>query len=334
MWLPENYPQALLMLLISMLCWGSWANALKLMKNCRFELFYWDYVFGTTAASIILGLTLGSTGGHGASFFQDIHAASITSILFAFAGGVAFNVSNILLTAAIEVAGMAVAFPTGVGLSIIIGVLLSYVVTPKNDPVLLFGGVVLLLVAIVMDARAYGAMMGAAKRTTRRGVVLCIVSGVGLGLFYPLVAKSFNSPQPLGPYAVAVFFMLGMLASNLIVNTLIMIRPVTGQSPIPLSSYWKMPVRWHWIGLTLGGALWGTGTVLNFVTSGTGIVGPATSFALGDGATMVAALWGILAWREFDGASPSVKRLLLWMFVLFALGLAAIAISPVVSLIK
>jgi glucose uptake protein len=334
MWLPSNYSQALLMLLISMLCWGSWANALKLMKNCRFELFYWDYVFGTTAASIVLGLTLGSMGGHGAPLIQDISAASLASILYALAGGVAFNISNILLTAAIEVAGMAVAFPTGVGLSIIIGVVLSYIVTPKNDPVLLFGGVTLLLVAIVLDARAYGAMMDASKRPTRRGVVLCIVSGVGLGLFYPLVARSFKSPQPLGPYAVAVFFMVGMLASNLVVNTLIMIRPVTGQSPIPLSSYWKMPLRWHWIGLSLGGALWGVGTVLNFVTSGTGIVGPATSFALGDGATMVAALWGIVAWREFDGASASIKRLLLWMFILFALGLGAIAISPIVSVFK
>jgi glucose uptake protein len=321
------------MLLISMLCWGSWANALKLMRTCRFELFYFDYVLGTTAVSILLGLTMGSMGSQGPALLNNVLSASRTSIGYAIAGGVAFNVSNILLTAAIEVTGMAVAFPTGVGLSIIIGVLLSYMITPKNDPVLLFGGVCLLLGAIVLDARAYRAMMGAAKKPTRTGIVLCIVSGIGLGLFYPLVAKSFNSPQPLGPYAVAVFFMLGMLASNLVINPLIMVRPVTGQNPIPLSSYLKMPVRWHLLGLILGGAVWGTGTVLNFVTSGTGIVGPATSFALGDGATMVAALWGIVAWHEFDGASASVRKLLLWMFVLFASGLAAIAISPIVSLL-
>lgn len=334
MWLPHNYSQALLMLMISMLCWGSWANALKLMKTCRFELFYWDYVLGTAGVSILLGLTIGSMGSHGPALLENIHSASSTSIWYAVAGGIAFNISNILLTAAIEVAGMAVAFPTGVGLSIIIGVLLSYWITPKNDPILLFGGVLLLLGAIVMDARAYRAMMGAAKKATRTGIVLCIVSGIGLGLFYPLVAKSFNSSQPLGPYAVSVFFALGMLGSNLVVNTLIMIRPVTGQAPIPLWSYWKTPIRWHLLGLILGGVVWGTGTVLNFVTSGTGIVGPATSFALGDGATMVAALWGILAWREFEGAGPSVRKLLLWMFVLFVSGLAAIAISPVVSLIS
>lgn len=333
MWLPHLYGQALFMLLVSMACWGSWANALKLMKNCRFELFYWDYVFGTTAVSILLALTMGSLGHSGPTFGQDLQRASAASFGFAFAGGIAFNVSNILLTAAIEVAGMAVAFPAGVGLSIIIGVLLSYLITPKNDPVLLFGGVVLLLGAILLDARAYRAMMGAARKTGRTGIVLCIVSGIGLGLFYPLVAKSFNSPRPLGPYGVGVLFMLGMLASNLIVNTVVMIRPVTGQPPIPLSSYWKMPLKWHLLGLALGGGLWGLGTVLNFVTSGTGIIGPATSFALGDGATMVAALWGIFAWGEFDGASASVKRLLVWMFLLFATGLLAIALSPVINLV-
>ncbi len=332
MWLPHAYGQALWMLLISMLCWGSWANALKLMRKCRFELFYWDYVFGTTGVSILLALTMGSLGTTGAPFLRNVGEASTTSILFALAGGVAFNISNILLTAAIEVAGMAVAFPTGVGLSIVIGVCLSYLITPKNDPILLFGGVALLLAAIVLDARAYNGLQGSQGKAKRTGIVLCIVSGIGLGLFYPLVAKSFSSPHPLGPYSVGVFFMLGMLASNLIVNTAVMLHPVTGQPPIPLSSYFKMPAKWHLLGLILGGSVWGVGSVFNFVASGTGLVGPATSFALGDGATMVAALWGTLVWHEFRGASPAVMRLLVWMFLLFVVGLGAIALSPVVSL--
>ena len=150
MWMPSDYYQALLMLIISMICWGSWANALKLMGNVRFELFYWDYIFGTTAMSIVLALTLGSTGSSSESILADLRNSSTESMLFAFAGGVAFNVSNILLTGAIEVAGMAVAFPVGVGLSIIIGVLLSYWITPKNDPIMLFGGVAVLLVAIIV----------------------------------------------------------------------------------------------------------------------------------------------------------------------------------------
>jgi glucose uptake protein len=332
MWMPSDYYQALLMLIISMICWGSWANALKLMGNVRFELFYWDYIFGTTAMSIVLALTLGSTGSSGESFFADLGSSSTQSKLFAFAGGVAFNVSNILLTGAIEVAGLAVAFPVGVGLSIIIGVLLSYWITPKNDPIMLFGGVALLLVAIIVDARAYRMHRGVSRSANvRTGIILCIISGIGLGLFYPLVAKSYNSPDPLGPYAVGVLFMLGMLASNLVVNTAIMRKPVTGQPPLSTRDYFGMPARWHVLGFALGGAVWGLGTVLNFIASGTGLVGPATSFALGDGATMVAALWGVLVWREFRGATVAVRRLLVWMFVLFVLGLGSIALSPIIQ---
>jgi len=209
-------------------------------------------------------------------------------------------------------------------------VILSYLITPKNDPVLLFGGVILLLVAIVLDARAYKLHGGAGGvKTTKTGMVLCIISGIGLGLFYPLVAKSLSSPHPLGAYSVGFVFMIGILSSNLIVNTLIMIKPVTGAPPLPLGSYFRMPGRWHLLGLTLGGGLWGLGTVLNFVASATGLVGPATSFALGDGATMVAALWGVVVWREFRGATKQVNTALVWMFVCFVLGLSAIALSPV-----
>ena len=334
MWMPTDYLQAFVMLLISMVCWGSWANALKLMKTCRFELFYWDYVFGTTAISLVLALTLGSLGSSGLPFLADIQHASTTSILYAFLGGVAFNVSNIFLTGAIEVAGMAVAFPVGVGLSIIIGVVLSYAITPLNDPILLFGGVLVLIAAIVVDAKAYRAHgeESTAKRT-KTGIALCIVSGIGLGLFYPLVAKSLSSPSPLGAYSVGVIFMLGMLLSNLIVNTAVMIRPVTGRPPLTFSDYTGMPRRWHLLGFLMGGAVWGIGSVFNFVASGSALVGPATSFALGDGAVMVAALWGVFVWKEFEGATPYVKRLLAWMFFLFVVGLGAIALSPVLELV-
>lgn len=332
MWMPSEYWMAVLMLLVSMFCWGSWGNALKLMKGCRFELFYWNYVLGTTAISILLAFTLGSWGTSGLPFLADLDQASRLSIVYAFLGGTAFNVANILLTGAIEVAGLAVAFPVGVGLSIIIGVILSYLVTPSNDPLLLFGGVALLIGAIAVDATAYK-MHSGSRKATSRGIALCILSGIGLGLFYPLVAKSFSQPKPLGPYSVGVIFMLGMLASNLVMNTLIMRKPITGQEPLPLSAYFRMPPRWHLIGLIVGGALWGLGTVLNFVTTASKMVGPATAFALGDGAVMVAAIWGVVVWREFHGASPQVKKLLTLMFVLFVVGLGSIALSPVLSIL-
>jgi glucose uptake protein len=331
MWKPTEYPQAFLMLLCSMLCWGSWANALKLMKTCRFELFYWDYVFGTSIMSVILGLTMGSFGQSGPTLFSDFQRASATSFEYAFAGGAVFNVANILLTGAIEVAGLAVAFPLGVGLSIVIGVILNYWITPRNNPILLFGGVALLLIAIVLDAMAYRYHSADSRKPTTVGLVLCMISGAGLGLFYPLVAKSLAVPEHLGPYSVGIVFMAGMLVCNLVANTAIMMKPVTGQPSLPLASYFRMPRRWHFLGLTLGGAVWGLGTVFNFVASSTPLVGPATSFALGDGATMVSAIWGVVVWKEFAGAGSNVKRLVVLMFLFFVLGLGSIALSPVIS---
>lgn len=334
MWIPSEYAQALLLLMISMLCWGSWGNALKLMEGCRFELFYWDYVFGTTLMSLLLAFTLGSLGNSGLPFLEDLAAATAAGIGFCFAGGVVFNVSNILLTGAIEVAGLAVAFPVGVGLSIVIGVVLNYIITPKNDPLLLFGGLLLVVIAILLDAAAFRRHLGdSASKASARGIWLCILSGIGLGLFYPLVAKSLAQPQPLGPYSIGVVFMTGMLASNFIVNAMIMRRPITGRPPLPFSAYGQMPLRWHLLGLIAGGGVWGLGTVLNFAASSSGLVGPATSFALGDGAVLVSALWGILVWKEFEGATKQVNRLLLWMVLIFSLGLMMIALSPVVSLI-
>lgn len=333
MLIPASYLQALFLLLFSMFCWGSWANALKLMRGCRFELFYLDYVFGTTLASVVLAFTAGSLGNSGLPFLADLSHAAGVSLMYAFLGGVAFNVANILLTASIEIAGLAVAFPVGVGLSIVIGVILNYWITPKNDPLLLFGGVGLLLAAIVIDGIAFHLHAGGgARKSTRRGIVLCILSGIGLGLFYPLVAKSIALAGHPGPYSVSVTFMLGMLASNMIVNTLVMWKPITGQKPLSFRHYLAMPARWHLFGLIMGGGIWGCGTVFNFVVSSSGLIGPATSFALGDGATMVSAVWGIAVWREFQGASHRVHLLIVWMFVFFVAGLSAIAISPVVAL--
>jgi len=334
MWLPSDYSAAFLMLLCSMACWGSWANALKLMKGCRFEIFYWDYVFGTTAVSIILALTMGSLGSSGLSFFQDLQSAAVASVAYAFAGGVVFNGANILLTGAIEVAGLAVAFPLGVGISIVIGVILNYLITARNDPVLLFGGVAVLIGGIVVDALAYRVHAGQdARKSPRTGIILCVVSGIGLGFFYPLVAKSLSVPSHLGPYAIGVLFMLGMLASNFIFNVAAMRRPITGKPPLPLKAYFQIPSRWHLLGLVIGGGVWGVGTIFNFVASGTAIVGPATSFAMGNGATMVSAVWGVFVWKEFAGASSKVNRLLTLMFILFVSGLSLIALSPVLRIV-
>ena len=330
MFSPETYQAALLLMVLSMLCWGSWANTLKLCPGYRFQLFYWDYALGLAACSIFWGITAGSHGPGGTRFLADIAQASRTSIEFAVLGGILFNIANLLLVAAIEVAGLAVAFPVGIGLALIVGAVSSYLVRPAGNPLLLFGGVALVTVAILFDARAYRQREAKAAQATTRGIALSLVAGVLMGTFYPLVAASLRGAHgvaPVGPYAVSFFFAVGVLLSTIPANLLLMAKPLDGKPPVKLSGYWPVPFRYHFAGL-LGGAIWCTGAVANFVASGANLVGPAVSYSIGQGATMISACWGVFIWNEFAGASAGARRSLYYMFLFFALGLVGVALAP------
>jgi glucose uptake protein len=330
MLLPGTYYAALFLMIVSMLCWGSWANTLKLCPGYRFQLFYWDYSFGLLGAAIFWGLTAGSHGHAGTPFLSDAAQTPLSIVLLAAVGGAVFNVANLLLVAAIDVAGLAVAFPVGIGLALIIGAVSNYLVRPVGNPLLLFGGVALVTVAIIFDAMAYRRREAKAKAATTRGIVLSLVAGVLMGLFYPFVAKALTGtpmqPAP-GPYAVAYFFAIGVLISTVPANLLLMWKPLDGKPPVDRKGYMNAPVGWHLAGI-LGGAIWCTGGVANFVASGAHLVGPAVSYSIGQGATMVSACWGVFVWHEFANAPSSSKRFLLLMFVFFALGLTAVALAP------
>jgi glucose uptake protein len=326
---PHTYPAALLLMILSMLCWGSWANTQKIDSAWRFELFYLDYTFGLLAASILFGLTFGRTAPASAnSFFANLHSAETRSILEALAGGAIFSIGNILLVAAISVAGMAVAFPIGAGLALVLGSLLNYVVSPTGNPVLIFGGIALVCVAIGLDALAYRDLEGAGK-SSAKGILLSIAGGIGAGLFYPFVAKSLTGVDHLVPYTVNFIFALGALATAIPMSLLLMRKPVSG-SQLSLRDYTAGNARVHAWGVA-GGLLWGLGTIANFVASNVPMIGPATSFAMGEGNTMISALWGVFVWKEFKGASSRVKLLLGLMFLFFVLGLTAIALAPIVK---
>ena len=329
MFTPHTYPTALLLMLLSMVCWGSWANTQKIDSRWRFELFYLDYTFGLLAAAVLFGLTLGRTDATSAnSFFINLHATGSRSLLEAFAGGAIFSIGNILLVAAISVAGMAVAFPVGAGLALVLGSLLNYFVSPTGNPVLIFGGIALVCVAIGLDALAYRDLEGEARSTTK-GILLSIGGGIGAGLFYPLVAKSLSGPGHLVPYTVNVVFALGALSTALPMSCLLMRKPVSGP-PLTLRDYTAGDLRLHAWGIA-GGVLWGLGTIANFVASYVPMIGPATSFAMGEGNTMISALWGVFVWREFKGANARVKLLLAMMFLFFLLGLTSIALAPIIK---
>jgi glucose uptake protein len=327
MYQPESYAIALAFMITTMLCWGSWANTMKLAPGYRFQLFYWDYVIGLFVGAIAFGLTLGSAGNAGLPFLADLSHASPHSILWALIGGIDFNIANLLLVAAIDIAGLAVAFPIGIGLALVIGAVSSYLLAPKANPWMLFGGVFLVTAAIVCDAAAYRAREATRQSPTLRGIVLSLVAGLLMGTFYPFVSKAMSGENAPGPYAISFLFVCGVALCAIPFNYLLMRKPLDGKAPVSMAGYTQARSPWHLWGV-IGGIIWCTGATLNFVASRTAVVGPAVSYSIGQGATMISAAWGVFVWKEFSTAPARAKQLLFWMFVLFLLGLTLVALAP------
>ena len=329
------YPLAVVMCFVTMLCWGSWANTQKLAsKEWRFQLFYWDYAIGVLLLSLILAFTMGSIGSEGRGFISDLGQASGEAIGLALLGGVIFNLSNILLVAAIDIAGMAVAFPIGVGLALAIGVITNYVKMPIGNPVLLFLGVACIVVAIIVDALAYKKLPSKGQKTTAKGMIISIAAGVLMGFFYRFVVASmatdFANPEAglMTPYTAVVLFSLGLLLSNFIWNSIVMVKPFVGE-PVPFGDYFsKGNARLHLIGI-LGGIIWNVGMSFSIIASG--VAGPSISYGLGQGATMVAAFWGVFIWKEFKEAPQGTNKLLTLMFAFYLIGLILIIVSRLVA---
>ena len=332
MFVLENYWIAVLFCVITMLCWGSWANTQKLAgKTWRFELFYWDYVFGVVLAALVFAFTLGSTGETGRGFLEDLGQADLSALGSAFLGGVVFNAANILIVAAIALAGMSVAFPIGIGLALVLGVLINYVARPEEsgNPVFLFVGVALVTAAIIINAIAYRQLPHQKQGGGGvKAILIAIVGGVLMSLFYFLVARSLAGTLSEGtlesgkltPYTGNFIFTLGVLVSSFLFVTAIMYKPFAGE-PVAPAAYFKGRALDHLWGI-IGGGIWAVGMTLNVIASG--VASPAVSYGLGQGATLVAAIWGVFVWREFKAGSAMVKILLNIMFVSFFLGLVLI----------
>jgi glucose uptake protein len=324
----ESYPLAVFMCFITMLCWGSWANTQKLAsKEWRFQLFYWDYTLGVLLLALVLAFTMGSFGGAGRGFLTDLGQAEGGALLSAFIGGVIFNLANILLVVAIDIAGMAVAFPVGIGLALVIGVITNYIAVPIGNPFLLFIGVAAVTVAIIVDALAYGKLPVTEKKDTAKGLIISIICGIAMGFFYRFVAASmstdFVNPQSgkLTPYTAVVVFSIGLLLSNFILNAYVMYKPFSGKA-VTFGDYFKQGnTRLHLIGI-LGGVIWSIGMSFSIIASGA--AGFAISYGLGQGATMIAAFWGVFIWKEFKQAPAGVNKLLVLMFFFFIIGLGLI----------
>lgn len=327
MFIIENYSTAVLFCVITMLCWGSWANTQKLAAGSwRFELFYWDYVIGILLLTLFFAFTLGSNGSAGRGFMADVSQASTNNLFSAILGGIIFNAANILLVAAISIAGMSVAFPVGIGIALVLGVVVNYIGAPEGNATLLFSGVTLIAIAILLNARAYKKLSIANTSPSSKGLILSISAGLLMGFFYRFVAKAmfsdFTVPVPgkLSPYTAMVFFAIGILLSNFIFNTYIMKKPFAGE-PVGFKQYFKGGLRNHFTGI-LGGIIWCIGMSFSIIASGK--AGAAISYGLGQGATVVAAIWGIFIWKEFKNAPKGTTPLLNIMLLLYAIGIAMI----------
>lgn len=332
MFILESYTVAVFFCFITMLCWGSWANTQKLAeKSWRFELFYWDYVIGILLMSMFFALTLGSNGENGRSFIADLDQAETSSIRSAIIGGVIFNLANILLIAAISIAGMSVAFPVGIGIALIWGVVDNYIKIPSGNPTLIFAGVALIAVGIVVNAIAYNKLTGNTQKVSSKGLVISIVAGILMAQFYGFVVNAMTSdfvnPEAgkLTPYSAIVLFALGIFISNFLFNTVLMRKPVQGL-PVSYGDYFNGGFKSHATGI-FGGVIWCIGMAFSIIASDK--AGPAISYGLGQGAVLIAAIWGVFIWKEFKNAPRGTNALLYAMFICFFVGLSLIVYSKI-----
>jgi glucose uptake protein len=329
MFIVENYSTAVIFCIITMFCWGSWGNTQKLAgKTWRYELFYWDYVIGIFLLSLIFAFTLGSFGENGRGFVEDLQQAEMANIGSAFLGGIIFNAANILLSSAIAIAGMSVAFPVGIGIALVLGVIINYAGSQKGDPTLLFLGVGLITVAIIINAIAYKkTASGGGQKVSTKGLVVSILAGILMSFFYRFIAstmdlENFASPAAglMTPYTAVVIFSLGILVSNLFFNTILLKNPISGP-PTSYKEYFSGSFSTHMVGV-LGGLIWGVGNSFNLIAAGK--AGAAVSYGLGQGATLVAAVWGVFIWKEFKNAPKGVSGLIGVMLLLFLAGIISI----------
>ena len=323
MFVPTTFAVALLMTVLSTVCWGSFANTFKGTRNYRFELYYWDYGLGIFLISLVLAFTMGSFAGGPTAFLANVHSADNINLFYAALGGFIFNIANVLLVAGIEIVGLAIAFPISIGIALVEGVVLSYALQPRGNPVLLGAGVLMAVVAVVLVGKSYGALRAEGSVVSRRGVVVCVISGLLMGIFAPFVTRAMTRGNTLTPYTTAVFLTLGAFLCCFVFNTILMRKPIVG-SPVAAGDYLRAPGSYHALGL-LGGAIWGIGTVFNFVAAS--LVGVAISYAIGQASPMVACLWGVFVWKEFRGANARAKGYLAAMFAAYVVALGLIAMA-------
>jgi len=320
MFVPHTFGISLLML-TSAICWGSWANTYKRVKNYRFELFYWDYALGIFLIAVALAFTMGNTSNDASSFLNNIRTANRSNFIYTLAGGAVFNLANLLLVAAIDMGRsghcfsgfdrncdgnrrgfkLCAATEGECGIARSWGRLRRY----RGDP------------------RWQGSRKPDESQPVRlpeehRDLRHFRNPDGPLG---SVRHSRDDQGNTLGPYSIGVFFTLGALLSCLLWNVYFMKNPLVAE-PVNFGEFFHGPASGHMLGL-MGGVIWGTGTVFNLVAAN--FTGVAISYAIGQSAPMVAALWGVFAWKEFEGSNRQAKTFLGLMFLFYVFAILLIA---------
>ncbi len=323
----ESYGLAVALLFVGMLAWGSWPNTLKLAdKQWKFQLFYWDYAVGVLLFALGMALTLGSHGDHGRGFIADLQQISGQSLMLALLGGFVFNCYNLLLVSALDIAGIAVAFPIGVGIASALGTVVNYAFKPEGNPVLVFSGIGAIVLAVIFDALAYKRIPAEGQKSSTKGILISLAAGIFGSFFFLLVQAAMVKSETASvldagkvtSYTAVVLFATGLVLSNFLLNSLLMLRPFAGD-PVPFTDYInKGSTKLHAIGI-LGGLIWCIG--MSFSNLASGAAGPSISYGLVQACTMIAAIWGVFIWKEFKNASPGTGKLIALMFISYCVGI-------------
>jgi len=351
--LPQTYSGALFTLVIALVCLSAWANTYKLAnrpqpigkQKLRYELYYFDWIAGALLSVTVLALTAGSMGFDGFSFGDDLMIAPRREWLYAFVAGVLFGFGNVLLVASLSLAGMMVAFPIGAGVSAVIAAVISFARYHDRPLSFLILGCVLVLAAVAAAGLAYRGLLrlrdeeaaqpGAAKSTWRpspaKALVLAAAAGLLMGSIFPLADRAQAAETGLGPYSFSFLFTFGAAGSALLLNLFLMNLPVEGE-PLEIPDYFRGGVRNHLYGFA-GGGIWAMGLVAALVPVAVALptqarTGAALVYGLTQAAAPLAALWGIVIWKELRGADGRVAVLTVLMIILLSAGIAVLAIAP------
>ena len=347
MLLPASPAATLALVLISLICWGIWANTLKMAGKWRFELYICDFALGFALLAVVAAFTAGTLSSSELTFQENFLVASYRNIAYVLLAGAIFNAGNMLLTATVSMAGMALAFSITCGVALTVAAIRSLIFDSPGGMLVVLAGAALLLAAVVLAAYAYSQLLRARAEGVKHAalqadpraklgkrpprvpgaalpVTLAAIGGLALGLFHPLLDLGRAGDNAVAPYGLTLLFAASILGSTVLLVPFFFTFPVSGQ-PIAFRDYFSGTSKQHLLGL-LGGVLAGCGFLTAMLALAVPRNGVGLSYGLSEAGPLLAVICGLFIWSEYRGAERP-RLLILVTVVLLAGGIALLAIS-------